>query len=322
MKTTSLSISIVNYNTEGLLRNCLQTLFQYTTDIDFEVFVVDNASRDNSIKMVEEFFPQVELIKKKKNIGFAAANNLALKRANGKYFLLLNSDTELIDNSLKVLVDFMEEATNCGICCPQLIYPDGSLQKSYSNFHTAKQRAGWEYFPQLRKLKQLLFKNKTKSKQPNNKVKYPKIVTEISRPRGACFFVRMETIKEVGMLDERFFLYAEEVDWALRIKKARWKNYFVPQSKVIHVWGASTNKKELLFDDIHTQSDYKYYYKHFGLKGFLLVWSGHLFGALLSLIIGCMKLFIKRDISEDNHFQIAFQKIRKLFLIKDIRPSE
>jgi len=329
MKKIDLSISIVNYNTKDLLEKCLNSVFKNTYGLRFEVFVVDNASKDKSVEIVSSKYPLVSWITNKNNEGFAKANNQALKKARGKYFLLLNSDTEIIGNALKKIVDFMENNQRCGICCPQLFYPDGKLQKSYSNFVKPWERSIWEYRQQLTEIK-LIIKNKFGKKQINqdNHVKksfvFPKQPIEINRPRGACFLIRMEAIKDVGPLDERFFMYDEEVDWALRVKNKGWSNYFVPDAHVIHMWGGSTKNRWKLLDDIHTQSDYKFHFKHYGIFGFLIVWLGHLIGAFLSFILGIYYFIFKSNSLDKSNYKKQFDNfkrlIRKMFLLKDIRP--
>jgi GT2 family glycosyltransferase len=331
MTQIDLSVSVVNYNTKDLLRDCLKAVFENTLFIQYEVFVVDNASRDGSVEMMRSEFPQVQLITNRENLGFAAANNQALSRAKGRYFLLLNSDTVVQKNALTKLVQFMDETPLCGVCCPQLIYPDGRLQKSYATFRTSKERARWEVRPRIREIESILEnmrgrKGSAQRTSPLSKEHFPSIPTEVERPRGACFLARRKAIEQVGPMDERFFMYCEEVDWALRMRCAGWKHYFVPEACVMHIWGASTSLRSQLMDHISTQSDYKYHFKHFGLRGFLVVWSGHAAGACLSLLLGVYAMVFGwlgwNDFHAKKQFEVFRRLSKKLFLFRDIRPSE
>ena len=329
MRQIDISISIVSYNTCDLLRSCLRAVFNASENICFEVFVVDNASKDESVDMVRAEFPQVRLIRNKKNVGFAAANNIALAAAQGRYFVLLNSDTEVLDNALMKLVRFMDENPDCGVCCPQLLYPDGRLQKSYARFRYPKERAMWEIGPRVRDIKSILNrmrgrKSTVGEKTASSEKKLLDIPTQIDRPRGACFLVRRETIEKVRPMDERFFMYCEEVDWAWRMRKAGWKRYFVPAARVVHVWGGSTRSCKTLMDDIHTHSDYKYFYKHFGWRGWLLVRAGHGIGACLAFCLGMYVLFFGwigwSDFTASEQFRVCSDLLRKFFIVRDIRP--
>jgi len=227
---------------------------------------------------------------------------------------------------LSILVQFMDENQECGISCPQLIYPDNKSQKSYSKFRTPFARSKWEYSLKLKELIEIFNRRNQISKTllESNNLVLPIQNTLIERPRGVCFLIRNTTIDEIGLMDERFFMYNEEVDWAFRAIKAGWKNYFIPESMVLHHWGASTKKRKKLLDDIHTQSDFKYHYKHYGIKGWLILWSGHFFGCVLSLMLGILYSILRpfnvNRYKPSQHFAEFFRLLRKLIiLLGDIR---
>ncbi len=327
MSHIDLSISIVSFNTRELLRDCLSSVFKETAGIPFEVFVVDNNSRDGSAEMVTSEFPQVALIRNRKNRGFAAANNQVLTRAQGRYFLMLNPDTVIVERALEKLVHFMDKKEECGICCPQLIYPDGRLQVSYMSFRTARERANWVVKPRRRDFKSIVANVRKKNRDKQVKKKRNELQplagpVEIERPRGACFLVRRKAVEQVGPLDDRFFMYCEEVDWALRIRQAGWKNFCVPEARVIHVWGGSTYACRQVMEDIQLQSDYKYYYKHFGFAGFFRLWSAHALGAVMALLLGLYASLFGwlgwNDFKAGEQFNIFRTLSRKLFLFKKI----
>jgi GT2 family glycosyltransferase len=321
-----LSISIVSYNTRELLCRCLDSVFENTAGIAFEVFVVDNASRDASPEMVRTHFPQVTLMRNQINVGFAVANNQALDLAKGRIFLLLNSDTEVRENALGKLVRFMDGKPECGICCPQLYYPDGRLQVSYKGFHSPKNRALWEVTARLRKLKAIAKRRGNAVTIAETTVPLPITPTPVERPGGACFMIRIACIEDIGPMDQRFFMYCEEVDWALRAKKAGWQRYIVPQAKVIHVRGSSTSSRALLMDDIHAQSDYYYYSKHHGLSRGLLVRLGDMVGAVLALVLAIYAVVLggrnPASLTAREEFAAFRNLSRRAGLVKPIRPQD
>ena len=138
-----LSVIIVNWNTKKLLEDCLASIFKFTKNLDFEVIVVDNSSSDGSQKMVQNKFPKVKLIQNKDNLGFAKANNIGIKLAIGKYILLLNSDTYLIENSLQKLVEFAVKQENLGVLAPQLLNSDETIQQAVGFFPDLPQIFFW-----------------------------------------------------------------------------------------------------------------------------------------------------------------------------------
>lgn len=294
MKNTKVTISIVNYKSSVLVNECIKSIIKFTNDISYEIIVVDNNS-DDDISEVVSCYKNVKLILSKENRGFAAANNLALKHCKSKYFLLLNPDTILLNNALKILYDFMEKQKNCSVSCPQLYYPDGREQQSYTNFRSPYQRIMWDIYPLLNQLgffciKNLIINKFSKSKiiQKKDSTVFTNIDKEykvIERPRGVCFFVRMSAIELVGPMDERFFMYCEEVDWALRFTKAGFKNFICFNAKVSHIWGGTSKSFTSLLKKVQIQSEYKYFLKHYGIFGFLIIISGNLISFFISSLL-------------------------------------
>ena len=302
-----ITISIVSFNTADLLARCIGSVMSQSIRPSVEIIVVDNASQDDSVQRVEHEYPAVQIIRLEQNMGFAAANNCALEQAHGRYFMLLNSDTELHDGALQIMFDFMEKNAVCGICCPQLKNVDGSDQVSFSPFRTPKERALWEVTPRLRRLRYRSVMENVETRSSPNHGSVAKIV---ERPRGACFMVRMTAARQVGGMDDKFFMYDEEVDWALRIRNAGWENWFVPAAEVMHWWGASTKPHSAKLDLIHTQSDYRYFRKHYGLYGFTMVWLAHVVGAILELVI-CLSCLCA-DQYDSNLVRMAWKKVVKI----------
>ena len=235
-----LSVIILNYNTRDYLRYCLASVFAFKSDkISIEVIVVDNASTDNSVYMVQEQFPQARLIINKINIGFAAGNNKALKTAKGRYLLLLNSDTKVYKETFGNMIDFMDQNQKVGLATCRVELPDGSLDWACHRGFPTPWRA-FCYFSGLEKL----FGCHLKIFGGYHLKWYNLSNThEIDSPAGSFFFLRKKAIEQVGLLDESFFMYGEDLDYALRLKKAGWQVLFNPSTKIVHYKYRSGVKK-------------------------------------------------------------------------------
>lgn len=239
-----LSIVIVNFNTCQLLKDCLASVFNQTRDLDFEVLVVDNASNDNSVEMVKKEFPTVKLITNFKNLGFAKANNLALRQSRGEFILLLNSDTFVLDNAVTKMVKFMKENPDVGIVGPKLLNPDKSPQPSIGQFLNL-----WASFLWLIGAERLGLTRSSPGK-----------IRETDWVSGACFMVRREVLTRVGLLDENFFMYLEEMELCYRAKNAGFKIYFYPEAQVLHLVRGSGERKQAILE-IYKSLNY-FYQKH------------------------------------------------------------
>ncbi|NLG52340.1 MAG: glycosyltransferase family 2 protein [Chloroflexi bacterium] len=227
-----LSIIIVNWNTRELLAECLRSVYADAGDLALEVIVVDNASRDGSVEMVREQFPQVRLIANSENVGFARANNQGMRESAGRYVVLLNSDTEVKPGAWAALVRMMDAHPEAGAAGPYLLNADGSLQPSCHPVLTPG-----------RELWRLLFLERILSRAT-----YPMERWDTTQPhrveviKGACLLLRRAALDQVGLLDERYFMYTEEMDLCHRIGQAGWLLYWVPQARVVHYGGASTRQ--------------------------------------------------------------------------------
>jgi len=225
---TDLTIVIVNYNTKELTADCVESVYKTVKGISFEIFVVDNASSDGSVDFIRSKYPRINLVANRENLGFAAANNQALRIMQGRYALLLNSDTVLTEDAVKRLFSFMEGHAEAAMACGQLLNRDGTKQNSIANF------------PDLLTLifnvpvLEFLFPQKF----PSKRYTYSQPI-EIDSGIGACLMVRRGALEQVGMLDERYFFFLEETDWALQMKKAGWKIFHVPGAFIYHLQGQS-----------------------------------------------------------------------------------
>lgn len=235
------SIIIVNYNTRELLKDCLNSVFAKTSELNYEVIVVDNASFDNSSNMVKTEFPQVKLIESKENLGFGKGNNLGIKEAKGKYVFLLNSDCELKNNAIKILFNFMEKHPECGAS-------GGNLYDKNNNYNAALglQSPLFEWAI-THSVLQFIFPKKYKYIKGYQKNFDRTKTGEVGFITGADLMIKKSVFDEIGAFDPIFFMYFEETELQWRINKAGYKIFFVPESEIYHFEGGSpTPKKKLL----------------------------------------------------------------------------
>ncbi|HIJ91452.1 MAG: glycosyltransferase family 2 protein [Desulfobulbaceae bacterium] len=223
-----ISIVIVNWNTRELLLDCLASVYATLKDLSFEVFLVDNASSDGSVEAVRAHYPQVRVIRNERNLGFAAANNMALRVMQGKYALLLNTDAVLTEGAVKRLVAFMGENQQVGMACGQLLNADGSKQNSIANFPTLLNLL----------VNETLLRILMPKRFPSKRRDYAAPI-QVESCIGACLMVRKAALDMVGLLDERYFFFMEETDWALSMHQAGWQSWFVPDAHIYHLQGKS-----------------------------------------------------------------------------------
>jgi N-acetylglucosaminyl-diphospho-decaprenol L-rhamnosyltransferase len=254
MYLKSLSVIIVNWNTCKLLEDCLDSILVNAPTSPFEIWVVDNASIDESTRMVRERYPQVHLIENPVNVGFARANNQAIQQCTGKYVLLLNPDTLVDPDTLQNLVDFLDNHPEAGATGARLLKPDGSMQIS-SHPQPTLFRELWRMFH--------LENFWSYSEYPLSKWGSDQ-AQEVDVLMGACLLLRKEVLDNIGNFDEDYFIYSEEVDLCVRIQRAGWHLYWVPSAKVVHFGGQSTQQvpNEMFLYLYH--SKIKYFRKHHG----------------------------------------------------------
>jgi N-acetylglucosaminyl-diphospho-decaprenol L-rhamnosyltransferase len=246
-----LAIVIVNYNVCGLLRDCLTSVYT-STGLKFDVCVVDNASPDDSAEMVAREFPQVQLIRNAENVGYAAANNLGLRYFGfgnqqssisnehselPRYALLLNPDTVVLPDAFARMIKLMDDHSDFGVSGPKLVRLDGSLDLACRRGFPSVEVSFWR----LTKLSKIFPRSKRFGRY-NMTYLDPDQPAEIDSVVGAFMLVRGEAIAQVGLLDEIFWMYGEDLDWAYRIKQCGWKVYYYPQVVVTHVKRASSSQ--------------------------------------------------------------------------------
>ena len=275
MISKDLSIIIVNYNTKDLLRGCIDSVLQYTTDIKYEIIVVDNNSSDGSTNMLKEEYKAIRLIENAKNVGFARANNQGMSIASGQFILLLNSDTVLLDNVLIKLVNFLKVNKQVGIVGPKVLNEDKSLQFSFGKFPGIKAELERTFFLEYRL---------TRMRMQNDLRLSANVPFSVDWVSGCCFMIRREVYEKIGGLDEQFFLFNEEVDWCLRVKKAEWLVFYVPKCEIIHYGGKSTQKNYYIFIKSRYHSRLLFFKKHYSISRQLVFRSIVVFALLLRLL--------------------------------------
>ena len=322
-----LTISIVSYNTKRLLRNCLSSIYRNVKEIEFEIIVVDNASEDESMEMIKEEFPQVKLIINQNNLGFAKANNQAIKQSRGRYILLLNSDTVVISDAILKILNFIKSHPDVGVVGCRKLNADLSCQPLATILPNI-----WMVFLRFFRFKNFLssprqrrflskffgsFLGKTISSYfswySENNLKKAIPVDFIT---GACFLIRRKTIDEVGLLDENFFMYLEDTDWCFRTKQKGWKMYICPKAKVIHYGGENFRSNVDTFSLEHCKSRYYYFEKHYGKRFTLLIRIIIISALILQGGVLLMKyLFLKKERKKIIWKKISlYSKIIKLSL--------
>lgn len=225
---------------------------------------MDNASSDGSAEMVTESFPETLLIRNPSNNGFAAANNLGLERASGEYVMLLNPDAELRPNAAQFMIEFAGLHPEVAVIGPQLLNSDGTLQKSGQKFPSLARE-----LLHITKLYRLMG-GSFEGHYDWGRDDFDRLA-EVDSVCGACMLVRISAIDSVGTLDERFFMYYEEVDWCFRMKAAGWKVYYLPDAQVVHHSGQGAKQIGLSKMRIAYESQYLYFKKHHGLAQALLL---------------------------------------------------
>jgi GT2 family glycosyltransferase len=251
-----LSVIIVNYNAREHLENCLESLFENTRLRPIEVWVVDNASSDGSVEMLKERFPQVQVIESNENLGFGAANNEAMRRAKGRYKLLLNNDTIVHPDAIDTMVRIMSERPRVGVLGPLLRNEDGTVQISYGDrvsffSELSQKRLSARYQAGHLKTQRHI---ESRSREES----HPDWVT------GACMMLQAELPQEVRFFDENFFMYLEDVDLCERIRQKGFQVLYSPEAELTHLRGKSVEAHSERVALEYRRSQLYFYSKHYG----------------------------------------------------------
>jgi GT2 family glycosyltransferase len=266
-KMPTISVIIVSWNAKKYLEECLQSIAVSFEAYDAEIIVVDNASTDGSSELIMHNFPNVRLICNTENLGFAKANNIGINHSQGDYLFLINSDVVVYPNCISLMVDYMEKHTETGLLGPRIIGIDGNVQRScmgYPSLWNIFCRAVFldSIFPRIK-----LFNGFMLNHWAHDSIK------EVDVINGCFWLVRRKAVKQIGLLDEEFFIYAEDMDWCKRFNSAGWKVVYFPLAISLHYGGASSSNAPVRFYVEMQIANLQYWYKHHdGVSCFAYIW--------------------------------------------------
>jgi GT2 family glycosyltransferase len=287
-----LSIVIVNYNVKHFLDQCLTSVRRAISGIEADIWVVDNNSVDGSVRMVKEKFPEVKLIANKDNVGFSMANNQAIRDSKGEYVLLLNPDTVVEDDTFTKIIDFMDAHPDAGGLGVKMIDGKGNFLPESKRGLPTPDVAFYKIFG----LSRFFPRSKTFGKYHLGYLDKDQ-VHEVEILSGAFMFMRREALEKTGLLDEDFFMYGEDIDLSWRIIKAGYKNYYFPETRIIHYKGESTKKSSVNYVFVFYRAMVIFARKHFSQK------NARLFSILIN-----MAIWLRASLAILNRF------IKKAFL--------
>jgi GT2 family glycosyltransferase len=263
MKPVVLSIIIVHYKTRELTLQCLRSIREFSPRFSHEILLIDNGSQDGIAEKVADEFPEVRLIETGRNDGFSQANNLGIVNAHGKYLLLLNSDTKIIEPVFDRLIQFMDSRPEAGCIGPQHVGGNGRHQVSYGKFPDL-------FSEVLRKIADYhIALNDTNIR--GYLAEFCSTEQEVDWLSGSCLLLRREALRQAGLLDETFFMYFEDIDLCKRLRDRGWKIVYCPMSKILHYSGQSVKKNILAGLVAYRQSQIHFARKHYGRRGDYLV---------------------------------------------------
>lgn len=285
---TKVSVVIVNWKTPKLLAQCLDSIQNDPGFAQFEIFVVDNNSADESLALMASRYPYVKVIANSENYGFSKACNQAIPQCNGTYILLLNPDTIVTDAAILKLAAFLDTNLDCGAVGPKVLNTDGSLQLACRRAFPDPLAALFR----LTYLSRLFPKSKIFSRYNFGFVDQDTAFS-VDSVSGSCLMVRKQVVDEIGLLDEDIFMFGEDIDWCWRMKQAKWKVFYQPAAVVYHAHGAASRLRPIgATIDLHHGMQV-FYKKHLASKYFplfnALVYAGIWLRAFLFILINILR---------------------------------
>jgi len=320
-----ISIIIVNYKTKELAKDAIQSVFDKTEGVEYEIIVVDNDSRDGSAEYLRnKFGNKIELIEAGANHGFGAGNNIGIGRAKGKYIFLLNPDAKLLNNAIKMFYDYMELNADVGACCGNLY--DGNMNPAVSclklspSVHVQIYLIYLFLIYNLMGVKFLKFDKKLSGYYFN----YGDKISNIGYVSGADMFLRKSVLDKTGLFDENIFMYAEDTDLSCRIKKAGFKLKSIPQARIMHLESQSIKNSQEKFRKL-INGEYRFYFKTYG-KSTVLIYLHYQMLDFFRMIIRLMlpRFILKKYFLGSDNFafykekmainKIEYCNIKKIYL--------
>ena len=283
-----LTVIIVSFNTAHLLRSCLQSVYEQTPTLSFEILISDNASTDESITMLEADFPEVKVTVNETNVGFAQANNRLIPHAKGRNLVLLNPDTVIRDQALERMVRYLDLHHEVGAIAPRLVLPNGDYQGGDAGFDPSPKSLFvfafmlHSFFPGLRGL--------WLTKQD-----YQVHELQVDWLSGACLMIRNEVVKTVGTLSDAYFMYAEDIEWCYRIRQAGWKILLLNSVQIVHHHGAATKQTKGNFGTLGIQGLAVYYKSRYPRHKVVLMHLWSAIGFMLRAAALNITALVKRD---------------------------
>ena len=301
------SIIIVSYNTKEFTKKAVQSVIDKTEGIEYEIIVVDNDSKDDSVEELKKTFQnKITIIESKENLGFGRANNLGIKQAKGKYLFLLNSDTELINNAIKIFYEYMEQNENIGVCGGNLYNINYIPEESYMMYRN--NICSYFYWRYLELFYNIL--SKFTKKKNFLRFNYSNKIKEVGYITGADMFIRNTAIEKAGLFDENIFMYGEDTDLNFRIRNCKYLIKSLPQVQIFHYLSKSSKDIIKKYSIIY-KGTYYMLFKHFGKKTYLIYLDTKL--TLLRKALFCLLSFNKEK--ADIYFNIV--KINKEEYLKN-----
>lgn len=304
-----LSIVIVTWNAKRLALECLDSLIDYKADPSVEIIVVDNASADGTPEAINEKYPFVRLIQNATNLGFAKGNNVGILASRGRYVCLINSDVVVLRNCIEKMASYLDQNPTVGVLGPQMIGPDGTVRRSCMSFPTV-----WGSFCRALGLDTLAPKSRMFGRLLMTYFTHDRI-SDVEVLNGWFWMIQRKAIEHVGLLDECFFMYGEDIDWCKRFHRAGWRIVFFADAQAIHYGGGSSSEAPVqLYVQMH-RARLQYWKKHHGI----VAQKTFIFTAWLHLsirIVGYMALYVVRRLDYPQakfKIQRSVASIRWLF---------
>ncbi|MEE9394017.1 MAG: glycosyltransferase family 2 protein [Planctomycetota bacterium] len=275
MTIPDFSIVVLSWNTEALTKACLNALrhCREASELGDEVIVIDNASEDGSVAMIQREFPEVRLYENDRNVGYARGVNQGLRLATGRNVALLGSDTEVRPGTFDRMLTFLDENPEVGAVSPRLIHPDGRPQAACMRFPDLKVALWYDTFLEAWKPKNEVLDRYHYRDWSHDSDR------EVDQPPGTCLLVRREVLDDVGVMDKKLWLFFNDVDWCLRIRRAGWRIWYLhEETEVLHHLGASTSRFGAFPFEWH-KNRLHFYRKHYHLAGAFIVKSAMIYVA-------------------------------------------
>ena len=262
MKSIELSIIIVNYNTKALLKNCIDSIISNSDGLVYEILIVDNGSTDKSQVMIKERYPQIILHENNDNIGFSRANNQGFRMSRGDYLLFLNSDTIILNDAIVTMLTYLKGNPTVGIVAPKIYNAEYQPSQSYMRFLDAK-----VLFLGTKYLSWCIDTGKYRLHYDNYDYRITQSVPWLS---GACLMMHRDVFEEAGCFDEGYFLYLEDMDLCMQVRRKGYSNIFLPCAEIIHFVGGSMKLQKIEINKIYKESAKHYFRKNYSIFQYLL----------------------------------------------------